>query len=334
MENQIQLNQLNSKSRNHVIRGSNFMNVYHYCSFDVFKKIVSGRVLRLSDISRSNDSMEINWITRHIKNTFIEVYNDEKIIYFKSSFPIELFVEMLEKCIMDFFDYERRIFDFFVFCFSENGDLLSQWRGYADDGRGVAIGFDMEVISKIINEIQSYAIKGNLIKFDKVVYKESDQRKLVKVSARKLIREIKDEINKFSESNHKDRAALERLDVKKFCLKPFNDAFLDLLNFSVFAKNDFFKEEAEWRICRYSKVNESINAISINDKIRISEVNYFNRNNEDIPYIDLLFDEMKSDLIKDVILGPKCKENIEDIVAYLKSNGIDCLVERSEGSYR
>src|ERR1019366_7397755 len=29
-----------------------------------------------------------------------------------------------------------------VACFSEDGDVLSQWRAYADDGHGFAIGFD------------------------------------------------------------------------------------------------------------------------------------------------------------------------------------------------
>jgi hypothetical protein len=30
----------------------------------------------------------------------------------------------------------------FLTCFSENGDLLSQWRAYGNNGDGVAIGFD------------------------------------------------------------------------------------------------------------------------------------------------------------------------------------------------
>ena len=29
----------------------------------------------------------------------------------------------------------------FVSCFSADGDVLSQWRAYADDGHGFAIGF-------------------------------------------------------------------------------------------------------------------------------------------------------------------------------------------------
>ncbi|WP_353867109.1 DUF2971 domain-containing protein [uncultured Desulfovibrio sp.] len=32
----------------------------------------------------------------------------------------------------------------FICCLSEHGDILSQWRTYADDGRGFAIGFSVE----------------------------------------------------------------------------------------------------------------------------------------------------------------------------------------------
>ena len=40
----------------------------------------------------------------------------------------------------------------FAVCFCENGDLLSQWRGYADAGGGSSIGFD----SHVLREVASY----------------------------------------------------------------------------------------------------------------------------------------------------------------------------------
>jgi hypothetical protein len=36
----------------------------------------------------------------------------------------------------------------FVASFSTDGDSLSQWRAYADDGRGFAIGFDIAELSR------------------------------------------------------------------------------------------------------------------------------------------------------------------------------------------
>ena len=36
--------------------------------------------------------------------------------------------------------------DVYCFCMSELPDSLGQWRAYADDGRGVAIGFSREFL--------------------------------------------------------------------------------------------------------------------------------------------------------------------------------------------
>lgn len=44
--------------------------VYHYCSTDIFQKIVTAKTIRMSDITKSNDSMEIRWIARNIRNAF------------------------------------------------------------------------------------------------------------------------------------------------------------------------------------------------------------------------------------------------------------------------
>ena len=41
--------------------------VFHYCSMDTFYAIITNKTLRLSDITKSNDSMEILWVTKFIK---------------------------------------------------------------------------------------------------------------------------------------------------------------------------------------------------------------------------------------------------------------------------
>lgn len=64
------------------------MIVYHYCSLDVFTKIISGKSIRLSDITKSNDSMEILWITKYIEAIFDEEFQKEteKTKYFKEDY--------------------------------------------------------------------------------------------------------------------------------------------------------------------------------------------------------------------------------------------------------
>lgn len=55
----------------------------------------------------------------------------------------------------------------YVTCFSLNGDLLSQWRAYADDGKGIAIGFDPKRLS------EAFEIKAEGLF---IVYKDSQQK--------------------------------------------------------------------------------------------------------------------------------------------------------------
>lgn len=57
-----------------------------------------------------------------------------------------------------------------IACFSKNGDKLSQWRSYGQDGYGVAIGFGLDKIKLIKDE-------GNNILVKYVIYKEERQVK-------------------------------------------------------------------------------------------------------------------------------------------------------------
>ena len=108
----------------------------------------------------------------------------------------------------------------YVACFSEKKDCLSQWRGYADDGRGISIGFckkKLEILPKIMHHNLS---------FSKVIYNEGQQEKYVNKVAEEVVRNMEFkgiglagiELN----SNHKDEFA-------KY-------------------KNPSFEEEREWRL--------------------------------------------------------------------------------------
>ena len=48
----------------------------------------------------------------------------------------------------------------FGICFSEEGDLLGQWREYADKGTGLSIGFDVKWFENLCEKV--------IFKFSKV----------------------------------------------------------------------------------------------------------------------------------------------------------------------
>jgi hypothetical protein len=110
--------------------------IYHYCSGQTFVSIIQNKTIRFSDINQLNDAEEGRWGYE----IFIEAAN--RILKRESipdEFPI-MPMEFIDKVDETWSVFGARLASF-VACFSTDGDSLSQWRAYADDGRGFAIGF-------------------------------------------------------------------------------------------------------------------------------------------------------------------------------------------------
>lgn len=50
--------------------------IYHYCSVGTFISIIENKTLRLSDITKSNDSMELIWFVESIQEEFDRYYDN------------------------------------------------------------------------------------------------------------------------------------------------------------------------------------------------------------------------------------------------------------------
>lgn len=300
--------------------------VYHYCSTNTFMNIISGKSIRLSDITKSNDSMEILWITKFIKEILDEEFNKETTStqYFKNGYPHDSFTELVEIYSEDFFKEESRLYSYLVCCFSEVGDLLSQWRGYANDATGLAIGFDTNKLSLIGKPSKDDHFSSDIFYFGKVVYDEYTQKAQIRKCAQELIKELKP-------------LAKEPIgNIKQQSMLAFNKCFMQLFKLSIFMKNPFFKEEKEWRICHCINLNDQSETakIHIEDGLALSNINHYSRQNDVVPYVDLAFDKSNIEVIKKIIIGPKCKAREKDIKIFLENNGIYCDVSESDGTYR
>jgi hypothetical protein len=113
--------------------------IYHYTDDVGLKGILESGKIRLTDIFDLNDPSELN----HGISLAIKVLN--KIV---SNGPPEgrIFAEQLTA-----FPWREEIRGsayFFVCSFSSCNDDLCQWRAYADNGRGYALGFDATALEK------------------------------------------------------------------------------------------------------------------------------------------------------------------------------------------
>jgi hypothetical protein len=111
--------------------------LYHYCSNNTFLSIIKNKSVWLSDLTLSNDRLEGKWV----RSLLVERCEAE------SMHPVEL------ERLLSAFDFGAERMGAAGFCMSEDGDLLSQWRGYADDGAGVASASNLGICSRLLTRI-------------------------------------------------------------------------------------------------------------------------------------------------------------------------------------
>ncbi len=118
--------------------------MYHYCSGQTFHSVIANRTLRFSDINLLNDAEEGRWGYQVFLEAANRLLTREDI---PASVPV-IPVEFIDKIDEVWFSSSFKISSF-LSCFSKDGDSLSQWRAYADDGRGFSIGFSLKELRRL-----------------------------------------------------------------------------------------------------------------------------------------------------------------------------------------
>jgi hypothetical protein len=106
--------------------------LFHYTNSEGFKGITETGRLRLSDVFTLNDPSEM----RHEVKYALGVLQRSAA---KGHRAAQLFAWRFSEHLGDNLE---RISRQFVACFSPSGDDLGQWRAYANNGHGFALGFD------------------------------------------------------------------------------------------------------------------------------------------------------------------------------------------------
>jgi hypothetical protein len=117
------------------------------------------------------------------------------------------------------------MFEPFVTCFCENGDLLSQWRGYGGSGAGFALGFSRSWLSTLAR------IDYDQFRLQKVIYCPEEQQR--------LIREYLEAAARVSKQKEFVDDGEERF---------WREAAKPMVHFVMAFKDPAFREEREWRL--------------------------------------------------------------------------------------
>ncbi|MBS4906779.1 MAG: DUF2971 domain-containing protein [Ruminococcus sp.] len=311
------------------------MIVYHYCSLYSFNSILKNRSLRLTNILKSNDSMEIRWICRYYETEFEEAYEKTSDL-FKTCISSERFMGYVKLFTDEFFDENHADFRYYVTCFSYQNDLLSQWRGYADDGRGAAIGFDLDVLKEIAI-VSPEISKPSIVSLHKISYSEAEQREVVHQVVNELVTEIEEVLQRGKKNREGSEKVQDyKLELIETVMGCFEKKFLKLFQESVYMKNPFFREESEIRLCEFSPKQFLMGReVKLSLGARLHNYSYYVRENQLISYVDFDFSDCFDQLIKEVVIGPKCQMSERDMEYYLTTLGLPrCQVNKSQGTYR
>lgn len=272
--------------------------LYHYCDGNSFAAICSSGRLRLNDLFAMNDFMELHW-GYHIWELAAG--------------------EMLDEVGKDFLDKIDEIVSDSGFhlllvgsCFSLDGDVLSQWRAYSNDGSGYAIGFDATVLPKL-------QVRPLRVLYDK----------------RQQIEEAK----LFIKSIHH----VKKKEELKFGSDFFNACAVFACDLAAF-KNPAFSEEKEIRIVHVLDFVPSNQTLKLVDKggeafdqaVAGEEVKFRMKDEIPVAYIDIDFTNAgKINPVKDVVLGPKNNAIVPGISIFLETLGVGNVnIRQSKATYR
>lgn len=324
--------------------------VYQYLPYSSFEKMVYNKTIKLSNIRKSNDTTELDYGRDVYKTVIFEELEKNKKLSenskkeFRKSFDEKIkHIDILN---------EKELHGQFVSCFSKNGDLLSQWRGYSQEMiskrkyltkilndknnmkndellvtesiyGGVSVGFSKDYLKVITS-----GLNGSVLNSGEVIYTKHWQKKNFRKNAQNII-------------NDYIKCIEENGDIDKFwiaCQLKYEDTLIENVQY---IKNPFFSEEKEFRVCHWDSFSDIKKEYTIKGtKATLSNTNFINSykketKNRKIEIYDMyFFIHMGKDVnkfIKHVIIGPRCKYTKSEIEKFLENNGIKCIVDYSSG---
>lgn len=270
---------------------------FHYTDIHGLLGILGSSSLRMCSHRTMNDSMELKWSIRKKLDAIKREISD----------PLQFdFLTEIESSL------ESVPLHAYLTCFSSEKDLLSQWRAYGDDGKGVAIGFDLKAthFDNRPPEIEPYETDMLAGYFDVLYDSESLQ---AGISAYVKL------FNKY----------IDMMKQEPSKMKVFADQIaVYMLQDSVAHKNPAFKEEKECRIINLTYQNNNGDFIGVTSGIE------FKASGKKLTsYFEYKFSK---NIVTEIVLGPKAEIDENELYLFLEKNGYGdhVMITHSSASYR
>lgn len=261
--------------------------VYHYTNAAGLVGMLGSKTIWATEYRFMNDASEVELGIRHSMDLIerrILREKDKKKIAFLKSLRDEMRVESSDSS--------------YVFSLTDRRDDLSQWRGYANDGKGFTIGFDAGLIYK-----QSES--STVFSFGKVCYNKRTHEKKIDEAIEEFYKQLTSR-NSFDTEIDACCSELESV-IHSYCSGYKHSSFIN---------------ENEWRINIYP-FKENIKVRSSSEKL--------------VPYVEIGEIKFGGSFpIKSIGIGPgfRSKEHIYAVEKLLHQNGLEADIYFANTPYR
>lgn len=261
-------------------------------------------------MSQSNDSKE----GKLVHDTFVSLAEAEKLDYATT------------KKVLKSIEGLASILDGLGLCLSTEGDLLSQWRGYAENGTGVAIGFSKEYLEWL--EFPGVFPRTVDLPLVEVLYDPEQHKEVVFPVFQKIVDLVRNgafnllEIEGLADTRTQEERRAEGIAIREITGQAIG-ASVKLANDVYRLKNIAFKEEKEWRL------------LATTFNYGFSPYEFRNVGAQIMRYVPVKLTELDRKPIVEVILGPKQITPPSVIADFLRAKGFDkAKVHQSSATYR
>jgi len=304
---------------------------YHYASIDALYNIVTSKAFRLTSLKSTNDKMELYYKPEEFLSDFSNVCDNEKDINIKKYF--RLIEESTEINKTNFLrECKKKTFPH-ALCLSEKKDNLTHWDRYASGCTGVCIGFNVSSLKVHMQRMAITVLGVGLYDIEKVFYSSEQREKHI---SNVIIRLISVLIEK-GQIGHDIQEI-----IRKNGYTYVASACIQLMQFS---KNSSFVDEDEIRLYHdATSIKGTLNLIDMmaldlepelhkNLKKNFGElVKQLHLGDEKFcmtksgirSYRELYLEKVwGSGTIPEIILGPMCIQNRNELSDFLKANGLE-----------
>lgn len=268
---------------------------YRYADKETALKMLKSQELWFSDIKRMNDYGEYDAGFSLVKKLILTEYPEHKAV--------------LDKIAPDGVGHRFKIL---ICSFSGDGDCLSMWRGYGDNGRGISIGYDVGILDLHAIGLRYSQIQGPVSgkpHFFPVIYSKDEFLSLLKTQIDRIFGKKKGD-----SQHHNDES-----------YRAVRYGYLEtlLIRGCILYKSQFFSEEKEQR--GFIEINKDTDPYKLDSR--------------ESPFGDAEHTKMKinqfENSIKEIVLGPCFISSEDEIKEQLKKNSLKGVIpKKSRGTYR